>query len=168
MAYCIHEQQLCRQYPPDRLRAEKNKKGTGRAKWGGNTGNRNLSGSYPYACVNSAAAECSPVYGVLQRKSGLLIFDRHTNLRKLWINRLYSVSGWCINRFCAWLRQFQRKIAIILLLFCTFSPKKGRLPLYQVVESFCPAMASAYKLAQANMAYRRFSFFASPRYTVFL
>ena len=47
-------------------------------------------------------------------------------------------------------------------------PKKGRLPLYQVVESFRPAMASAYKLAQANMAYSRFSFFISPRYTVFL
>lgn len=46
--------------------------------------------------------------------------------------------------------------------------KKGRLPLYQVVESFRPAMARAYKLAQANKAYSRFSFFISPRYTVFL
>lgn len=44
----------------------------------------------------------------------------------------------------------------------------GRLPLYQVVESFRPAMARAYKLAQANKAYSRFSFFISPRYTVFL
>ena len=51
-----------------------------------------------------------------------------------------------------------------LLLFL----KKGRLPLYQVVESFRPAMARAYKLAQVNMAYRRFSFFFNPRYTVFL
>ena len=46
--------------------------------------------------------------------------------------------------------------------------KKGRLPLSQVVESFRPAIARAYKLAQANMAYSRFSFFISPRYTVFL
>ena len=51
-----------------------------------------------------------------------------------------------------------------LLLFL----KKGRLPLYQVVESFRPAMARAYKLAQANKAYSRFAFFISPRYTVFL
>lgn len=49
-----------------------------------------------------------------------------------------------------------------------FFLKKGRLPLYQVVESFRPAMARAYRLAQANIAYSRFSFFFSPRYTVFL
>ena len=38
----------------------------------------------------------------------------------------------------------------------------------RIVESFRPAMARAYKLAQANKAYSRFSFFISPRYTVFL
>lgn len=42
--------------------------------------------------------------------------------------------------------------------------KKGRLPLSQVVESFRPAIASEYKLAQANIAYRRFSFFLKPLY----
>ena len=46
--------------------------------------------------------------------------------------------------------------------------KKGRLPLYQVVESFRPAIARAYRLAQANIAYSRFSFFFNPRYTVFI
>ena len=60
-----------------------------------------------------------------------------------------------------------------ILLFLLFFLKKGRLPLgslplYQVVESFHPAMARAYKLAKANIAYRRFSFFFNPRYTVFL
>ena len=61
-------------------------------------------------------------------------------------------------------RQFHKYFSVFLLLF----PKKGRLPLYQVAKSFRPAVASAYKLAQANMAYSRFSFFISPRYTVFL
>ena len=42
-----------------------------------------------------------------------------------------------------------------ILLFPLLFPKKGRLPLYQVVDSFRPAMARAYKLAQVNMAYRR-------------
>ena len=41
-------------------------------------------------------------------------------------------------------------------------------PLYQAGGRFLPALASAYKLAQANMAYKRFSFFLSPRYTVFV
>ena len=36
--------------------------------------------------------------------------------------------------------------------FLLHFPKKGRLPLYQVVESLRPAIASAYKLAQANIA----------------
>ena len=51
--------------------------------------------------------------------------------------------------------------------FLLYFPKKGRLPLYQVVESFRPAIARAYRLAQANIAYRRFSFFFKPQYTVF-
>ena len=46
--------------------------------------------------------------------------------------------------------------------------KKSRPPLYQVVERFRPAIARAYKLAQANIAYSRFSVFFRPRYTVFL
>lgn len=46
--------------------------------------------------------------------------------------------------------------------------EKGAVPPYQAGESFRPALASRYKLAQANMAYKRFSFFLSPRYTVFL
>ena len=37
-----------------------------------------------------------------------------------------------------------------ILLFLLLFLKKGRLPLYQVVESFRPAMARAYKLAQVN------------------
>ena len=54
------------------------------------------------------------------------------------------------------------------LSFLLYFPKKGKLPLYQVVESFRPAIARAYRLAQANIAYSRFSFFFKPRYTVFL
>ena len=47
------------------------------------------------------------------------------------------------------------KMQPFILLFPLLFPKKGRLPLYQVVDSFRPAMARAYKLAQVNMAYRR-------------
>ena len=54
------------------------------------------------------------------------------------------------------------------LRFAAPFPEKGQTALYQVAESFRPAMAREYKLAQANMAYSRFSFFARPRYTVFL
>ena len=49
-----------------------------------------------------------------------------------------------------------------------FLEKRADYPLYQTVESFRLAIASAYRLAQANMAYRRFSFFFKPLYTVFL
>ena len=52
--------------------------------------------------------------------------------------------------------------------FLLYFPKKGRLPLYQVAESFRPAIARTYRLAQANIAYSRFSFFFKPRYAVFL
>jgi len=58
--------------------------------------------------------------------------------------------------------------AIIPRIFNHDFLKKGRLRLYQVVGSFRPAIASEYRLAQANMAYKRFSFFFNPRYTVFL
>lgn len=41
--------------------------------------------------------------------------------------------------------------------------EKGAVVLYQAGESFRPALASRYRLAQANIAYKRFSFFLSPR-----
>ncbi len=44
---------------------------------------------------------------------------------------------------------------------------KGIVP-RQVVDSFRPAIAREYRLAQTNKAYSRFSFFFKPRYTVFL
>ena len=85
------------------------------------------------------------------------------------LNKKPSFCLWSIFRL--FLRQiradttsYSRYSTVFLLRF----PKKGRLPLCQVVESFRPAMASAYKLAQANIAYSRFSFFFRPRYTVFL
>lgn len=65
------------------------------------------------------------------------------------------------------IKEFSAKSSRFPSTFLPFFPKKGRLPLCQVVESFRPAIASAYKLAQANMAYSRFSFFFNPRYTVF-
>ena len=60
------------------------------------------------------------------------------------------------------------KQPLFLCFSAPFSEKRADCPLYQVTESFRPAMASAYKLAQANIAYSRFSFFFRPRYTVFL
>lgn len=44
-----------------------------------------------------------------------------------------------------------------------FSEKGQTSPLIYVVESFRPAIASEYKLAQANRTYKRFSFFFNPR-----
>ena len=44
-----------------------------------------------------------------------------------------------------------------------FSVKGQTSPLIYVVDNFRPAIASEYKLAQANRAYKRFSFFFNPR-----
>ena len=83
-------------------------------------------------------------------------------------NRLYLVSTQCISRHLRLAEVISAQNSHYLSTFLLRFPKKGRLPLCQVVESFRPAMASAYKLAQANIAYSRFSFFFRPRYTVFL
>ena len=83
-------------------------------------------------------------------------------------NRLYLVSPQCISRHLRLAEVISAQNSHYLSTFLLCFPKKGRLPLCQVVESFRPAIASAYKLAQANIAYSRFSFFLSPRYTVFL
>lgn len=92
-------------------------------------------------------------------------------LRNLWIMQHYPVpcgyTGWILG-LCMKITAKYSKMQPFILFFLLLFPKKGRLPLYQVVESFRPAMARAYKLAQVNMAYRRFSFFFNPRYTVFL
>ena len=83
-------------------------------------------------------------------------------------NSLYPVSTQCISRHLRLVKVISAQNSHYLSTFLLHFPKKGRLPLCQIVESFLPAMASAYKLAQANMAYSRFSFFFRPRYTVFL
>ena len=88
--------------------------------------------------------------------------------RKPLNNRLYPVSTQCLNRHLRLVKVISAQSSHYVSVFLLRFPKKGRLPLYQVVESFRPAMASAYRFAQANMAYSRFSFFLSPRYTVFL
>lgn len=83
-------------------------------------------------------------------------------------NSLCSVPTRCISRHLRLVKVISVQNSHYLSAFLLRFPKKGRLPLCQVVESFRPAMASAYKLAQANIAYSRFSFFFRPRYTVFL
>ena len=84
-------------------------------------------------------------------------------------NSLCSVPTRCISRHLPLVKMISAQNSHYLSAFLLPFLKKGRLPpLYQVTESFRPAMASAYKLAQANMAYSRFSFFFRPRYTVFL
>ena len=90
------------------------------------------------------------------------------NFREPLNNRLYLVSTQCISRHLRLAEVISAQNSHYLSTFLLRFPKKGRLPLCQVVESFRPAIASAYKLAQANIAYSRFSFFLSPRYTVFL
>ena len=64
---------------------------------------------------------------------------------------------------------FCEKSGIVPILWITFLffPPKAQFSPY-VVDNFRPAIAIAYRLAQANMAYSRFSFFFNPRYTVFL
>ena len=84
-------------------------------------------------------------------------------------NSLCSVPTRCISRNLPLVKMISAQNSHYLSAFLLLFLKKGRLPpLYQVTESFRPAMASAYKLAQANIAYSRFSFFFRPRYTVFL
>ena len=83
-------------------------------------------------------------------------------------NSHYPVPTRCISRHLRLVKVISAQNSHYLSAFLLHFPKKGRLPLCQIVESFLPAMASAYKLAQANMAYSRFSFFFRPRYTVFL
>lgn len=53
---------------------------------------------------------------------------------------------------------FTHKYAFFRWLAAFFSVKGPTSPLIYVVESFQPAIASEYKLAQANRAYKRFSF----------
>ena len=59
------------------------------------------------------------------------------------------------------------KITPALWITFLFLPKKGAVFPY-VVDNFRPAIAIAYRFAQANIAYSRFSFFFNPRYTVFV
>ena len=58
---------------------------------------------------------------------------------------------------------FTHKYAFFRWLAAFFSVKGQTSPLIYVVESFRPAIAGEYKLAQANRAYKRFSFFFNPR-----
>ena len=83
-------------------------------------------------------------------------------------NSLYPVPTRCISRHLRLVKVISAQNSHYLSAFLLRFPKKGRLPLCQVVESFRPAMASTYRLAQANMAYSRFSLFFRPRYTAFL
>ena len=83
-------------------------------------------------------------------------------------NSLSPVSTQCISHHLRLVKVISAQNSHYLSAFLLLFLKNGRLPLYQVAESFRPAMASAYKLAQANIAYSRFSFFFRPRYTVFL
>lgn len=54
-------------------------------------------------------------------------------------------------------------ICLFYWLAASFSAKGQTSLLIYVVESFRPAIASEYKSAQANGAYKRFSFFFNPR-----
>ena len=105
-----------------------------------------------------------------EKFSSITIFFYCANeiIREPLNNRLYLVSTQCISRHLRLAEVISAQNSHYLSTFLLRFPKKGRLPLCQVVESFRPAIASAYKLAQANIAYSRFSFFLSPRYTVFL
>lgn len=97
-----------------------------------------------------------------------LLSNSFTFFREPLNNSLCPVSARCISRNLHLVKAISVQNGHYFSAFLLLFLKKGRLPLYQVAESFRPAMASAYKLAQANIAYSRFSFFFKPRYTVFL
>jgi len=61
-----------------------------------------------------------------------------------------------------------RRIRPVMMPYGDLFSQKGQTTPCQVVVSFRPAIAREYRLAQANMAYSRFSFFLGPRYAVFL
>ena len=102
------------------------------------------------------------------KKPAVSIRANRMEFREPLNNSLCSVPTRCISRHLRLVKVISVQNSHYLSAFLLRFPKKGRLPLCQVVESFRPAMASAYKLAQANIAYSRFSFFFRPRYTVFL
>ena len=97
-----------------------------------------------------------------------LLSNSFTFFREPLNNSLCPVSTRCISRNLHLVKAISVQNGHYFSAFLLLFLKKGRLPLYQVAESFRPAMASAYKLAHANIAYSRFSFFFKPRYTVFL
>ena len=55
------------------------------------------------------------------------------------------------------------QICLFSLISCFLFCKRADFPLDLCCGSFQPAIASEYKLAQANRAYKRFSFFFNPR-----
>ena len=104
-------------------------------------------------------------------KSGaknVFLYNPDSRCREPLNNSLCPVSARCISRNLHLVKAISVQNGHYFSAFLLLFLKKGRLPPYQVAESFRPAMASAYKLAQANIAYSRFSFFFKPRYTVFL
>ena len=128
-------------------------------------GGRNSLPLLPPACANLPPAALSQKWTVRSHRPFSLLRKRN---REPLNNSLYPVSTQCISRHLRLVKVISAQNSHYLSAFLLLFLKKGRLPLYQVVESFRPAMASAYKLAQANIAYSRFSFFFRPRYTVFL
>ena len=68
------------------------------------------------------------------------------------IQAFFQNTGLIFTQIC-----FFRWLAVF------FSVKGQTSLLIYVVESFQPAIAGEYKLAQANRAYKRFSFFFNPR-----
>ena len=78
-------------------------------------------------------------------------------------NKLFILVKHVIQAFFSEYRAYPYSNMPFCWLTASFSVKEQTSPLIYVVKSFRPAIASKYKFAQANRAYKRFSFFFNPR-----
>ncbi len=57
----------------------------------------NMSGPYTYACRNTAKNECVRICRISERKSTLIIFERHANLKYKYGNRSFWCRGYYVD-----------------------------------------------------------------------
>ena len=68
-----------------------------RVEEGGDHRSRSLPGSHTYVGVDSAKNECIQFHGVSKRKSSLMIFDRHANLKYKYGKREFWCRGYYVD-----------------------------------------------------------------------
>ena len=104
---------------------------------------------FPFSMRYEAVKLTTPMF---QEKTMEPLNNKPYILVKRAILAFFQNTGLIFTQIC-----FFRWLAVF------FSVKGQTSLLIYVVESFQPAIAGEYKLAQANRAYKRFSFFFNPR-----